>query len=450
MAQNSSDYIKDTSREYSIYVCENRAIPKVADGLKDAQRKALWLIRNKSEKVKTVSLAGEMIQSGLYLHGDASAAGAVSMLAAPFVNNIPLLTGVGAFGTRTAPVEGIGAPRYTYVRRGSVLQNLMLTDLDIVPLKDNYDGSVQEPVHFLPLIPTVLLNGVSGIAVGWSTEILRRSFRDIVEATLASLDGKEFKRLAPHYERYNIDVNHLEENSWEFSGRVSVVDSSTLHVTELPPDLSLAKFKERLNTLEDDGKINSYVDSSTKTIDIKIKMARGSVAKWDETKAVDFLKLKQKKSERIVVVDWNGSAIKQYASAEEVVRSFVDWRLKWFTTRYEYMQAQDEFALNYWLAVKACFDKKLPAKLSTMASKSAITDEVKKITTGIVLEQNQLERIVGLPTYRWAQDAYADVLDHIKRLSDNIAEYKTILADPKRLKAIYRKELVELSKLKFD
>src|SRR5690606_6136537 len=122
--------------------------------------------------------------------------------------------------------------------------------------------------------------------------------------------------------------------------------SSTLHVTELPVDLSLAKFKERLNSLEDDGKINSYTDSSTKTIDIKIKMARGSVAKWDETKAIDFLKLRQKKSERIVVVDWNNSTIKQYDCAEDVVKSFVDWRLKWYTTRYEYMKAEDEYALN--------------------------------------------------------------------------------------------------------
>ena len=123
--QNASDYILDTSREYSIYVCENRAIPKVADGLKDAQRKALWLMRNKNEKIKTVALAGQMISENLYLHGDQSAAGSISMLAAPYVNNVPLLDGIGSFGTRVAPVEGIGAPRYTYVKRGKAAQELM-------------------------------------------------------------------------------------------------------------------------------------------------------------------------------------------------------------------------------------------------------------------------------------------------------------------------------------
>lgn len=445
----SSTYIKDTSREYSIYVCENRAIPKVADGLKDAQRKALWLIRNKGEKIKTVSLAGEMISSGLYLHGDASAAGSISMLAAPFCNNVPLLHGIGTFGTRTAPVDGIGAPRYTYVKRGSALTYLMLPDLDIVPLKENYDGSTLEPIHFLPLIPTVLLNGVSGIAVGWSTEILRRRFSDLVKVSIDALDGKPVSQLVPHFERFDIKVDHIESNSWEMSGRAKVIDTSTIHVTELPPDLTLAKFKERLNSLEDDGKINSYVDRSTKTIDITVKFQRGTVAGWDEAKAIEFLKLKQKKSERIVVVDWNGTAIKQYDSAEEVVKSFVEWRLGWYTVRYEYMRAEDSYSLNFWRAVKACFDAKLPAKLPTLANKQAIIDEVTSITKGIPLEQAQSDRIVSLPSFRWAKDAYQDVLDHIKRLEDNIDDYTKTLADPKKLKAIYRKELVELSKQNF-
>jgi len=168
----TSDYIKDTSRDYSIYVCEQRAIPNVSDGLKDSQRKALWTIRNKSEKIKTISLAGEMISGGLYLAGDTSAAMAISMLAAPYVNNVTLLDGIGAFGTRVAPVEGIGAPRYTYVKKNKSSDMLLYKDLDIVPVKDNYDGSTKQPEHFLPLIPLVLLNGVSGIAVGWSTDIL--------------------------------------------------------------------------------------------------------------------------------------------------------------------------------------------------------------------------------------------------------------------------------------
>lgn len=445
----SSDYILDISREYSIYVCESRAIPKVADGLKDSQRKALWLIRNQAEKLKTTALVGQMLGSNLYYHGDASAASAISMLAAPYVNNVPLLDGIGAFGTRVAPVEGIGAPRYTYVKRGKALTELVLTDLDIVPLKENYDGSAFEPVHFLPLIPLVLLNGVSGIAVGWSTEILRRKYEDLVQACIDVLDGKKLKRLAPHYERYDLSVKHLEDNSWELSGKVEILDTSTVRVVELPPDLSLSKFKERLNGFEDNGSINTYVDSSTKQIDILVKFPRGTLKGWSEEKIIDFLKLKQRKTERIVVIDWNGKSIRQYEKAEDVIRAFVDWRLGWFVTRYEHKKKVDSHSLNFWRALKACFDDKLPARLSSKKNRKEIEEDIKGITANIPIDDSQLDRIVSLPSYRWAIDAYEDVLANIKRLEDNIAEYNRILADENVRREIYRSELVELSKMKF-
>ena len=140
----TTDYIKSTSRDYSIYVCQTRGIPSVCDGLKDAQRKALFVIKPKADKIKTISLAGEMISQNVYLHGDASAAETLSLMAAPYCNNIPLLHGIGAFGTKIGPTDW-GAPRYTYLKRNAHTDALVFTDYDIVPLKENYDGSVLEP-----------------------------------------------------------------------------------------------------------------------------------------------------------------------------------------------------------------------------------------------------------------------------------------------------------------
>jgi DNA gyrase/topoisomerase IV subunit A len=451
MTQNSSNYILDTSREYSIYVCESRAIPKVTDGLKDAQRKALWLVKSKAEKIKTVSLAGEMISSGLYLHGDASAAGAISMLAAPYVNNVPLLDGIGSFGTRVAPVDGIGAPRYTYVKRGKAALELMFPDMDIVPVKENYDGSTIEPQHFLPLIPTVLLNGVSGIAVGWSTEILPRSFKSLIDATIAILDGKTIKRIPPSYELYNVGVKHLEENSWEFTGKLEIVDTSTIKITELPPELTLEKFKERLNTYEDENRISTYTDRSTDTIDITIKMARGTVKGWSESRAIEYFKLKQKKSERIVVIDWNNTSIRQYENAEQLVKDFVAWRLEWYKTRYEHKLTKDDYELGFWKGVKACFDDKLPARLGSIKSRADLDADVRVVAEAkkVILDDKRIDRIVNLPAHRWTKDAYADVLAKIKELEANIKDYKAILKDPERRKSIYREELETLKKVKF-
>ena len=449
MNQTSSNYILDTSREYSIYVCESRAIPKVTDGLKDAQRKALWLVRNRADKTKTVSLAGEMISSGLYLHGDQSAAGAISMLAAPYVNNVPLLEGIGSFGTRVAPVDGIGAPRYTYVKRNRATQDLLYPDLDMVPLKENYDGSTVEPVHFLPIIPTVLLNGVSGIAVGWSTEILPRSFKSLVDATLAVLDGKKIKRIPPAFERYNVNVKHLEDNTWEFKGKAEILDTSTVKVTELPPDLTLEKFKERLNQFEDDKKISTYTDKSTKTIDITIKFGRGAIKGWNENRVIEFLKLKQKKTERIVVIDWNNQAIRQYENAEKLIHDFVEWRFGWYAVRYQTLIDQDDYELAYWKAVKACFDDNLPDRISGFKDRATLEADVLKVTAKFNLDQKRVDRIVSLPAFRWVKTGYKDVLAKIKELEANIKENKAILKDPERRKGIFRDELEALKKAKF-
>jgi DNA gyrase/topoisomerase IV subunit A len=210
---SSSDFINTSSKEYAIYTAQNRAIPSVCDGLKDGQRKMLWMIRNKSEKIKTISLAGSAIQEGIFLHGDVSASDTISRLAAPYLNNVPLLDGVGAFGTRVSP-DGWGAPRYTYVKKSKATQALLYTDLDIVPLKPNYDGSTYEPCNFLPLIPLVLLNGISGIAVGWSTDILPHSLQDIVEATVAAIDNKPIKKIIPKYDCMNVQTKDLGDNSY--------------------------------------------------------------------------------------------------------------------------------------------------------------------------------------------------------------------------------------------
>jgi DNA gyrase/topoisomerase IV subunit A len=447
--KTASEYLLETSKEYAIYICESRGLPNVADGLKDVQRKALWLMRNKSEKIKTVSMSGEMISSNLYLHGDTSASDSISKLAAPYANNIPLIFGIGNFGTRIAPVKGIGAPRYTYVKKYKVTESLVYPDLDIIPLKENYDGSTQEPVHFLPIVPLVLLNGISGLAVGWSTDILPHNLKDIIEATEQVLLDKPVKQLVPYYERYDVKVKHLEGNSWEFEGRVEITDTSTIVVKELPPDLTLEQFKTRLNKLEEENKINGYIDRSTDKINITIKMARGSIKDWTEEQAIEYFKLRQKGTQRLVVIDFDGKSIRQYATTEELIRDFVSHRLKWYTRRYEHYIENAADELTFWEALKMCFDKKLPSKIQSFKNKTETEKAVRDITAKLEdIGDHHIERILGLPIYRWAVDSYEDILAKISNLSKNIEEWANILSDEQNLKNIYLQELAELKKLK--
>ena len=442
----TSDFIDVSSKEYAIYTAQNRAIPSSCDGLKDGQRKMLWLMRNKAEKVKTISLAGSAIQEGLFLHGDASAAETISRLAAPYLNNVPLFDGIGAFGTRVGP-DSWGAPRYTYVKRGKMSDQLLYPDLDIVPMKPNYDGSTQEPVNFLPLIPLALLNGVSGIAVGWSTEILPHSLKNLVEATILAIDGKPVPDLIPSYDFLNISVKPLSINSFEFSGRVTVESSTVIRVTELPPDLSLEKFKTRLNVMEDEGNISTYIDRSTKTINVEVRFKRGSIEGWTEQQAIDFLKLKSKSSQRIVVLDFNNTSIRQYDSAAQLVRDFVDWRLGWYTLRFQKIVADLTRDLNFARAIQACVKGGLPSYLPKAQNKADIVQKVGQLTAKITLDPDQVDRIASLPSYRWALDSVKKVEDEIVTLMSQIKDTQDILADPKKIRSIYKKEVQGLLKV---
>jgi DNA gyrase/topoisomerase IV subunit A len=402
-------------------------------------------MRNKVEKLKTISLSGEAISSNLYLHSDQSASDTISMMAAPFCNNVPLFDGVGSFGTRTSPT-GWGAARYTYVKRGKAAQQLVYPDLDIVPLKENYDGSAMEPIHFLPIIPLVLLNGVSGIAVGYSTDILPRSFLELIDACISVLDGKEPPQLTPTYSYLNCSVVPISSNVWEFTGKASMIDTSTVKVHELPPDLTLEKFKERLNELEEKGRINSYIDRSTKSIDVTVKFHRGSIKDWTEQQAIEFFKLKQKKTERIVVVDWTNDRIRQYDSAEQLLVDFVHWRLKWYTIRYENKLKNDSYELRFWKGVKLCFENEMPSRLSSHTNKNEVEAHVLALTQVLALDNKQVERIVGLPTYRWSKEGLETANSNIADLEHNIAQYNAILSNEKAIRSIYKKELTALRK----
>ena len=446
-ALNTTDYIKSTSRDYSIYVCQTRGIPSVCDGLKDAQRKALFVIKPKGDKIKTISLAGEMISQNVYLHGDASAAETLSLMAAPYCNNIPLLQGIGAFGTKVGPTDW-GAARYTYLKRNNLTDNLVFTDYDIIPLKENYDGSVWEPKNYLPLVPMVLLNGISGIAVGWSTDILPRTLDDLIEATLAAIDGKKIKTLAPRYDYLSCKVRNVVGNTWEFTGRCRI-DGSTVWVDELPPDLSLEKFKARLNAMEDEGKIQTYIDRSTKEIRIEIRFKRGTISDWDEDTAIEYFKLRSKATERLVVLDFSGNNVRQFENPEQLVKEFVDWRLGWYDVRYRKLIDDASYQLNWNMAIRACIGAKLPSFLPQAKDKAEIVAKIHQImdSTKITLDDDQIDRIAALPSYRWAQDTLAEVQAKIKELTDTIADHQSVLADPAKQREIYKREVAALRKL---
>jgi DNA gyrase subunit A len=178
---NLTVQIKDDYLAYSMAVLIGRAIPSLTDGLKPAQRRLLtamkWLgLKPDGRYMKSARVEGEAMGK---LHPHSGAYGVMVTLAAPWGNNIPLIDGMGNWGSS---VDGAAASRYTECKLTPFAWDCLLSDSDIWVTQPNYDGSLQEPTELNAKVPTVLLNGQDGIGVGFATKIPPHSLRDICDA----------------------------------------------------------------------------------------------------------------------------------------------------------------------------------------------------------------------------------------------------------------------------
>jgi DNA gyrase/topoisomerase IV subunit A len=451
---SSSEYIRRTSREYGLYTLDHRAIPALTDGLKSSQRIALWLLRNRPEKIKTIALAGQMIASELYLHGDVSAANTISMLAGPYCNNRPLVNGVGAFGTRANPTS-FAAPRYTSVKRSKIATDILYTDLDIVPMVENHDGSNQMPGTFLPLLPLVLLNGIKGIATGWSTNILPRRYDDLVGAVQDVISRKPVRDLMPHYENRDVTVirEHGEPNKYIISGKAIRKNTTTVVVTELPPELTLEAFREKLGMLEEAGKITGFTDRSTKVIKVEIKMKRADLAKLNDINLIDFLKLRTLTTENIVVQGIGGGKITTYDSIEKLVKDWVEWRLGLYLDRFEKLLADEKATNLFWRYVIACFDgfdamEHPPmSEYASTATVQELRDYISFLGTLHKLPKapaELIDRIMNLPIFRWTATGRANAEKELEESKHRITKYKEMVGSDRLRKALFKREVSAL------
>lgn len=446
MTETTTSYLLRTSKNAAIYFCYERAIPYIGDGLKPSQRIALWVMRNKNDKIKTFSLAGEMASENLYVHGEKSATDMISRMAAPYMNNICFFDGVGTFGTRLKR-DGWGAPRYTYVKNSDFTKSVILVDLPIVPLENNYDESTKQPIHFLPLIPLVLLNGISGIATGYATNILSYNFTDIVDSCISVLDNKELSPLLPYYDGYNVEVSAVSDRRFQFDGKFNRINSTTIQVTELPPFMSLEKFKSFLIDLEEKKVIRDFSDESTSNICVDIIFTKESLASYTDHDLILLLKLREYENQLLNVVNWDVTDIPTYDDVRNIIIEFVNWRLGWYTNRYKRLLDIASHELKYWKSLLSCWDNELPKKIYSCSSK----EDLLKLITNMTGESdiNILKRISSIETYKWTGDGRKECIDNIETFINRIKEFESYLNDNNKRKQIYKKELMAIRNIKW-
>jgi len=188
---NITDEMKESFIAYAMSVITSRALPDVRDGLKPVHRRILYAMNDiglsaSSRFRKSATVVGEVLGK-YHPHGDTSVYDAMVNLAQDFSTRYPLVWGQGNFGSIDG--DSPAAMRYTEAKMqkiaGEMMNDIGKETVDFAP---NYDDSQKEPVVLPTAIPTLLLNGTLGIAVGMATNIPPHNLGEIVDATVALID----------------------------------------------------------------------------------------------------------------------------------------------------------------------------------------------------------------------------------------------------------------------
>jgi len=328
-----------------------RSIPSVVDGLKPGQRKILYCCfkRNLRADIKVAQLAGYVSEHSAYHHGEASLQATIVGLAQGFVgaNNINLLVPQGQFGTRLMGGRDAASARYIYTRLDPMARVLFDERDDALLHYLAEEGQTIEPRWYVPLIPTVLVNGAEGIGTGWSTFVPNYNPADLVAGVRALLGGEEPPALVPWYRgftgRVEVAASKSAGLSYALTGTVTQTGPDALDITELPVRRWTQDYKEWLEGLLKPGErgepatLVDYREHHTDaSVHFSLALAPGRMRPLLASPGPEAaLKLTTKLSVgNMVLFDADGR-IRRYESADAILRDFFTLRLRFYTRRRE-------------------------------------------------------------------------------------------------------------------
>lgn len=436
-----NDFVNKELVQFSIYDNE-RSIPSVIDGLKVSQRKILYgclkrklfLKADHSGEVKVAQLSGYVAEHSCYHHGEVSLQGAIINMAQDFVgsNNMNILFPSGQFGSRQMGGKDSSSPRYIFTYLNNWVKDVFNEhDNQLLNYLDD-DGTTIEPEFYVPTIPMILVNGVSGIATGWSTSIPPYNPKDLVSNLKALIkdENSEIKTMHPWYRGFKGTITQVGLNEWRTEGVIEIkTNKSTIEiiVTELPVGNSsqtgkkiIQDFKCYLDQLEQKDEIESYEEKST-DVDVLFNViySRSKVPKWNENDFKSHLKLIGCiKTSNMHAFDEHGS-IKKYENAEEILWDFYKYRKSFYVKRKKYL-----------LEVVSTKLHKLEEK--TRFIKMVVNGELvvfKRPKNDIVsdLEVNNFEKNNGTYNYLLDIKIHSFTMEKVQEYENTIDEYNTEL-----------------------
>lgn len=437
-----TDFLSKEYKDFAMYVVEGRAIPSIIDGFKPSQRKIIhisnqvWKTGNEKTK-KVFQLAGLVADQAYYHHGNASLENAIITMAQKFKNNAPLLEEEGQFGSLRSPQAG--APRYIGTKLSDNFK-MLYKDFELLEYKEE-EGELIEPRFFLPIIPTILVNGSSGIAVGFASNILNRDVKSIIESCQKYLNGKKISEVTPNLQGFTGDFVQDTENKkkWFIKGKFIRANTSTVKISELPPSMTYEKYEEILDKLVDDKIIVSYDDNCKDNIDYTIKFTRAELEKLDDEKLIKLLKLEESSTEIYSTLDEFGK-LKIFESTSEMIEYFVEFRLTYYHKRKQFLldklNRELKILSNRGRFIKAIIDGKL--KVNNVA-KAQIIEGIESMSLDKI--DDSYDYLLRMPIYSLTKEMYEKLKEDFVSKKEEIKILEE--TDPKDM---YLFDLTELKK----
>ncbi|ADM79967.1 topoisomerase II medium subunit [Aeromonas phage phiAS5] len=318
-----SSLVNNEAKEFAMYTIEERALPSMVDGLKPVQRYILYSVLKNAGKSfkKNAAIAGVISEYG-YNHGEVAAMDAACLMASTWNNNFPIIQGQGNFGSR-AVQEGAAA-RYIFCTKHDQFDS-MFKDMELLE-ESTADGS-ELPRYYLPILPTVLLNGVSGIATGFATKILPHSLVSVakcVEQVLKTGKCDEPQIQFPLF--YGKITPVVDKNqAWTLEGCYELSGKTKLTISEIPVKYDRVKYVTLLDKLVETDKIVGYDESKMDDREFCFKITLKRDFDTSHENIIKTFKLAQNVSQYIRVIDQNGD-LKPYEKASDLIVDFVNYR----------------------------------------------------------------------------------------------------------------------------
>jgi DNA gyrase subunit A len=476
------DEMRTSYLDYAMSVIVARALPDVRDGLKPVHRRILYTMGEMglsatSSYRKCAAIVGE-VMGKLHPHGDAAIYDALVRLAQDFSMRYPLIDGQGNFGSVDG--DAAAAMRYTEARLAGIAAE-MLADIDrqTVDFADNYDGQHREPTILPAKLPNLLVNGSSGIAVGMATNIPPHHLGEVVDATIALIDDPEltsddlcglirgpdfptggsifrFESQRNPITGVNETVDAIRQMYAHGRGRVVMRaqvafeearrDRIAIIVTELPYQVNKATLLEKIADLVKDKRIDGIAD-------LRDESDRDGMRIYVEVKndANPHTVLNNLFKHTSMQLAFNLNMIAlvdgqpQTLPLKSVIAHHIEHRREIVRRRTEFDLGKARERAHILEGLKIALDH-LDAVIRTIRESADVEAARRNLIERFELSEAQAQAILDMRLARLAALERKKIEDEYLAIIQLIAELEDVLANPARVLAIIKDELLELKR----